>query len=57
MPVVIKHKLNAYIGRNNFPAMDINKAKRYKSVSAAKAAIVKLGYKNSEIVKIVEVEK
>ena len=57
MPVVIKHKLNAYIGRNNFPAMDINKAKRYKSVSAAKAALVKLGYENSEIVKIVEVEK
>lgn len=57
MPVVIKHKLNAYIGRNNYPVMDIDKAKRYKSVSSAQAAIVKLGYGDSKIVKIVEVEK
>lgn len=57
MPVVIKHKINAYIGRNNYPVMDIDKAKRYKSVSAAQAAIVKLGYGDSKIVKIVEVEK
>ena len=57
MPVVIKHKLNAYVGRNNYPVMDIEKAKRYKSVSEAQAAVVKLGYENNEIVKIVEVEK
>lgn len=63
MPVVIKHVGDdRYLGKvlvrgDRQAVTDISKAKRYKSISTAKAALSNMGYQNSKEVEFVEVAK